>query len=81
MKSKNKNISVSWEEIRKTQTFMDLSPMVQKTILNRTVVKHIEHGVNVSINAGFECWQKQTAFNATNQKIVKELFELKTEIK
>jgi len=74
-----KNISISWDEIKKTQTFMELSPMVQKTILNRTIVKHIEHGVNVSINTGFENWQKQTAFNYTNQKIVKELFTLKSE--
>jgi hypothetical protein len=74
---KKKNISVSWDEIRNTPTFKGLSSVNQKIILNRTIVKHIEHGVNVSVNTGFENWQKQTAFNNTNQNIVKELSILK----
>jgi hypothetical protein len=33
---------------------------------------NIQHGVNVSINIGFDQWKKQTAFNNTTQQIVKE---------
>jgi len=41
--------------------------------------RHRSISCNVSINTSFENWQNQTAFNVTNQGIVKELVKLKSE--
>ena len=68
-----KQISISKKDIENTETFKSLKPMKQQFTLCKTTVMHIQHGVNVSINTSFENWQNQTAFNATNQGVVKEL--------
>lgn len=73
-----KQISISKKDIENTEVFKILKPMQQKFVICKTTVLHIQHGVNVSINTSFENWQNQTAFNATNQGIVKELVKLKS---
>jgi hypothetical protein len=75
---KKRNVTICCPEIKETETFKGLSKMVQSITLKPNVVKNIQHGVNVSINIGFDQWKKQTAFNNTTQQIVKELVELKS---
>lgn len=70
-----KPISVTREQIIETKAFQETTKMLQNLTLNRTNSKWIQHGVNVSVNIGFEKWNKQTEASFTNTKIIKELVE------
>ncbi len=70
-----KTINVTREQIMETKAFQDATKMLQSLTLNRTNSKWIQHGVNVSVNIGFDKWNKQTEASFTNTKIIKELVD------
>lgn len=71
----NKTITISTDKVKSTNAFKKLSKVQQIIISKRVNVKHIENGVNVAINIGFEQWDKQSQFNFNNKEIVKELIK------
>jgi len=73
-----KTVIITMREIEKTDAYKGLSGVQKKLTQNKATIKHIAHGVNVSLNIGFEKWDAQTNFNHVNGKIVKEIVELKT---
>lgn len=66
-------IKITNEDIRKTEMFQELNPVLKMITLRRGTVLSIEHGVNVATNIGYENWEKQTAASYVNRKIVKEI--------
>jgi hypothetical protein len=72
------NIQVNPVDINSTKAFQNLSKIQKKIYNTRSSRLAIQHGVNVSINIGFEAWEKQTNGSWYHQQVVKELFELKT---
>jgi hypothetical protein len=68
-----KFIQVDQNAVSSTSYFKNLSKIQQQIILNRTNVKHIENGVNVSSNIGFDNWERQCQFSSHNKQIVKEI--------
>lgn len=69
----NQTIFISRETIKKTETFKKLSRIQQDLTLNRVNVSHIQNGVNVVKNIGFEKWESQCQFTWNNKEIVKEI--------
>jgi hypothetical protein len=70
-----KTIRVTREQIQSTKAFQNATKMIQQLTLNRTNSNGIQHGVNVSVNIGFDKWNAQTEASFTNTKIIKELVD------
>lgn len=60
-------------KIENTNTFKSLNPVQRTMTLAKTNLKHIEHGVTVAKNIGYEKWCEICQFTERNKNIVKEL--------
>lgn len=61
------------EQIIETNSFKELSKIMQSITRKRNNILIIEHGVNVARHIGYEAWENQTDFSWNNKKIVREL--------
>lgn len=71
-----KNISITSDQIKSTETFKGLSNIQKKIHLNSNSRRAIQQSVNVVINQGNEEWFKKTNSSFYHQEIVKELVTL-----
>lgn len=64
------------EKIKKTKTFKGLNSFQKEMTLKKTNLKHIEHGVIISHNSGFDYFEATNLqFTDRNKSIVKEIHE------
>ena len=71
----NKTIKITIDIVKSTETFKCLSKVQKLIVANGVNVRHIENGVNVAMNIGFEKWDKQSQFNYISKSIVNELLK------
>lgn len=63
------------EKIEKTQTFQSLDAFQREMTLSKTNRRHIEHGVAIANNSGFDYFEKTNAqFSERNKNIVREIY-------
>lgn len=62
-------------KIQETETYQGLQPIVQKIMMTRNNVKHIEHGFVVAQNIGLTKWKKQSNYTWRNIAIIEELLK------
>lgn len=61
------------DQIKDTNTYKNLSRMMQIIVVKRNNALIIENGVKVSKNIGYDNWIKQTHYNWANKCIVKDI--------
>ena len=66
---------INRRDVKETQSFKNLSAMLQKITLHRTNIKCIQDGVLIASNIGYQNWEKMTSAKWSNQQIVKEFIE------
>ncbi|WP_424493919.1 hypothetical protein [Salinimicrobium sp. GXAS 041] len=65
----------STSDIKETEAFKNLKPLMQKIVMNKANLTAIHNGYNVSLNIGFEKWKNQAHPSYQNEKIVEELID------
>jgi len=64
------------EKIEATPTFKSLNPFQKEMTLKKTNMRHIEHGVNVSENSGYDYFERTNQqYSERNKNIVREIHE------
>lgn len=64
------------EKIEKTKTFQDMSKFQRDMALTKTNVQHIEHGVTVSANSGYDYFvNTNRQYSDRNKNIIREIHE------
>lgn len=64
------------EKIEATKTFKELNKFQQEMTLKKNNMRHIEHGVNVSKNSGYDYFEKTNQqYSERNKNIVREIHE------
>lgn len=74
------SVSIGSKEIKQTNFFKQLSPIMKELSLYKCNREAIAHGVNVASNIGYEKWEAQTGTRTTNKMIVKEILQEQTSL-